>query len=51
MGRAIIHARKGEAALAQADLAEARQRNSGIEAEFAGYGLKLETARAGGGAR
>jgi hypothetical protein len=51
MGRAIIHARKGEAALAQADLAEARQRNPGIEAEFAGYGLKLETARAGGGAR
>ena len=51
MGRAIIHARKGEDALAQADLAEAKQRNPGIEAEFAGYGLKLETARPGGAAQ
>jgi predicted aspartyl protease len=51
MGRAIVHARKGEAALAQADLAEAKQRNPGIEAEFAGYGLKLEILRAGGAAK
>jgi predicted aspartyl protease len=44
MGRAIIHARRGEAGLAQADLAEARRRDAGIEARFAGYGLKVEIA-------
>jgi hypothetical protein len=44
MGRAIVHARKGNAAVAQADLADAKQRDAGIEARFAGYGLKLETA-------
>jgi len=42
MGRAIVHARKGDAALAQADLAEAKMRDAGIETRFAGYGLKLE---------
>ena len=45
MGRAVIHARMGDAALAQADLAAAKLHDAGIEARFAGYGLKLEMAR------
>ena len=42
MGRAIIHARKGEMTRAQADVVEARKLDADIEARFAEYGLKFE---------
>jgi tetratricopeptide (TPR) repeat protein len=40
-GRAIAYARKGEAANAQADRAEALKLNADIELSFAEYGLKM----------
>ena len=42
MGRAIAHARKGQMALARADVAEARKLDADIEARFADYGLKID---------
>jgi tetratricopeptide (TPR) repeat protein len=43
LGRAFAYQRKGDAAAAQKDRAEANSRMPGIEAEFAGYGLKFDT--------
>lgn len=43
MGRAIVYARMGDIAHAETDLAEAKKRDAGVEAEFAGYGLKLRS--------
>jgi tetratricopeptide (TPR) repeat protein len=43
LGRAVAYQRKGDAAAAQKDRAEANSRMPGIEIEFAQYGLKFET--------
>jgi tetratricopeptide (TPR) repeat protein len=42
MGRAIIYARKGDRARAQADLAEAKKLEPTIDDRFAEYGLQLD---------
>jgi hypothetical protein len=42
LGRAFAYERKGDAAAAQKDRAEANSRMPGIEAEFTGYGLKFD---------
>jgi tetratricopeptide (TPR) repeat protein len=42
MGRAIIYARKGDRAHAQADFAEAKRLEPTIDDRFAEYGLKLD---------
>lgn len=44
LGRAFAYQRKGDLAAAQKDRAEANSRMPGIEIEFAGYGLKFDTA-------
>jgi hypothetical protein len=44
MGRAIVYSRKGDELHAQADLAEARKLDPGIEGRFAGYGLRIGSA-------
>ncbi len=41
MGRAIVYARKGDRARANADAAAARKQDAQIDATFAGFGLKL----------
>jgi tetratricopeptide (TPR) repeat protein len=46
MGRALAYARKGDPVHAQADLAAALTVDPGVEALFAQYGLKLDTAAA-----
>lgn len=51
MGRAIIYARKGDIARAQADLAEAKKRDAAIEQRFAGYGLRLDSPPTSAAAR
>lgn len=45
MGRAIIHARKGDLERAKADRAEALKLNPDIELEFADYGLDFPDAQ------
>jgi Flp pilus assembly protein TadD len=42
MGRAIIYARKGDRARAQADFAEAKKLEPTIDDRFAEYGLKFD---------
>ncbi len=42
MGRAIVRARKGDVARANADRAEALSRDADIEGRFAEYGVRLE---------
>lgn len=46
MGRAIVRARKGDAAKARADLAAARKLHARIDEQFEGYGLKFEDQKA-----
>jgi tetratricopeptide (TPR) repeat protein/transglutaminase-like putative cysteine protease len=49
MGRAIVYARRGDLARAQADSEQAKKLDSQIEDRFADYGLKLEKNGSGPG--